>query len=41
MQSRGFRDYPRTIDTFEMHPVDWAAGLIVTLIALAAIWLGR
>jgi cobalt ECF transporter T component CbiQ len=41
MQSRGFRDYPRTIDTFEMHPVDWAAGLIVTLIVLAAIWLGR
>jgi hypothetical protein len=24
-----------------MHPVDWAAGLIVTLIVLAAIWLGR
>ena len=41
MQSRGFRDYPRTIDTFEMKPVDWAAGIIVTLIALAAIWLGR
>lgn len=41
MQSRGFRDYPRTIDTFEMRPVDWAAGLIVSLVVLAAIWLGR
>jgi cobalt/nickel transport system permease protein len=41
MQSRGFRDYPRTIDTFEMHPIDWVAGFIVTLLALSAIWLGR
>jgi cobalt ECF transporter T component CbiQ len=40
MQSRGFRDYPRTIDTFEMRPADWAAGLIVSLLTLAAIWLG-
>jgi cobalt ECF transporter T component CbiQ len=41
MQSRGFREYPRTIDVFEMHPEDWTAGVIVTLITLAAIWLGR
>jgi len=41
MQSRGFRNYPRTIDTFKMRPVDWTAGIIVFLIALAAIWLGR
>jgi cobalt/nickel transport system permease protein len=41
MQSRGFRDYPRTIDTFEMRPADWAAGLIVSLVVFAAIWLGR
>jgi cobalt/nickel transport system permease protein len=41
MQSRGFRNTPRTWDTFEMRPLDWAAGLIVCLLALATIWLGR
>jgi cobalt/nickel transport system permease protein len=41
MQARGFRNVPHTMDAFEMQPADWAAGCIVTVITLAAIWLGR
>ncbi len=41
MQSRGFRGYPRTMDTFKMRRSDWAASAIVTLIVVVAIWLGR
>jgi len=41
MQSRGFRGYPRTMDTFKMQRADWVAVGIVTLIILVAIWLGR
>lgn len=41
MQSRGFRGYPRTMDTFKMRWSDWAASGIVTLISVVAIWLGR
>jgi cobalt ECF transporter T component CbiQ len=41
MQSRGFRGYPRTMDTFKMQRTDWVASGIVTLIILVAIWLGR
>jgi cobalt ECF transporter T component CbiQ len=41
MQSRGFRNYPRTLDTFKMRTVDWLAGTLVVIIAAAAIWLGR
>lgn len=41
MQSRGFRGYPRTMDTFEMRRSDWVASGIVTLIVVVAIWLGR
>ncbi len=41
MQSRGFRGYPRTMDTFKMHRSDWAASAIVALIVVVAIWLGR
>ncbi len=41
MQSRGFRNYPRTLDTFQMHRADWVAGLIVSFVFLAAVWLGR
>jgi energy-coupling factor transporter transmembrane protein EcfT len=41
MQSRGFRDYPRTMDTFKMRRSDWVASGIVMLIVAAAIWLGR
>ncbi len=40
MQSRGFRGYPRTMDTFKMRSIDWAyliGGLVVTALA---IWLG-
>jgi len=41
MQSRCFRNYPRTLDTFKMRTVDWLAGTLVVIIAAAAIWLGR
>ena len=41
MESRGFRGYPRTMDLFQMRPADWLAGVIVTLITIAAVWLGR
>ena len=41
MQSRGFRGYPRTADTFKMQRSDWAASGLVLLIVVAAIWLGR
>jgi len=41
MQSRGFRNYPRTLDTFKMRRIDWLAGLLVLITAAAAIWLGK
>jgi len=41
MQSRGFRNYPRTLDTFKMRTIDWLAGALVVLTTAAAIWLGR
>ena len=41
MQSRGFRDYPRTLDTFKIRTIDWLAGTLVVITAAAAIWLGR
>ena len=41
MQSRGFRNYPRTLDTFKMRSIDWLAGTLVVITAAAAIWLGR
>jgi cobalt ECF transporter T component CbiQ len=41
MQSRGFRGYPRTMDTFKMRGSDWVASGIVAVIVLVAIWLGR
>jgi cobalt/nickel transport system permease protein len=41
MQSRGFRGYPRTMDTFKLRWSDWVASGIVTLIVVVAIWLGR
>jgi len=41
MQSRGFRNYPRTMDTFKMRTVDWLFGAIVVSTVAAAIWLGR
>ncbi len=41
MQSRGFRNYPRTMDTFKMRRVDWLSGAVVIIATTAAIWLGR
>lgn len=41
MQSRGFRNYPRTMDTFTMQSYDWLAGALVVLATIAAIWFGR
>ena len=41
MQSRGFRGYPRTLDTFKLRVADWLAVAIVLLITVTAIWLGR
>ena len=41
MQSRGFRNYPRTLDSFTMQTIDWLAGTLVVITAAVAIWLGR
>ena len=41
MQSRGFRGYPRTMDTFKMKPLDWTCLAMMAIITAAAIWLGR
>ena len=41
MQSRGFRNYPRTLDTFKMRRIDWLAGTLVVITAAAAVWLGK
>jgi cobalt ECF transporter T component CbiQ len=41
MQSRGFRNYPRTLDTFKMRRIDWLAGVVVIITAAVAIWMGR
>jgi cobalt/nickel transport system permease protein len=40
MQSRGFRGYPRTMDTFKMRSMDWAYLFSVLAITALAIWLG-
>jgi cobalt/nickel transport system permease protein len=41
MQSRGFRNYPRTMDTFKMRWMDWLAGVVVFSTVVTAFWLGR
>jgi len=41
MQSRGFRGYPRTMDTWKMRWVDWVWGAAMICVVAAAIWLGR
>ncbi len=41
MQSRGFRSYPRTMDSFKMQTLDWAVGAAFVIASAAAIWLGR
>jgi len=40
MQSRGFRGYPRTMDTFKMRAWDWACLIGMLLVTGIAIWLG-
>jgi cobalt ECF transporter T component CbiQ len=41
MQSRGFRNYPRTMDPFKMRMIDWLSGALVVITVAAAIWLGK
>jgi cobalt ECF transporter T component CbiQ len=41
MQSRGFRGYPRTMDTWRMRALDWLWGAAMLVVVAAAIWLGR
>ncbi|MGA2820642.1 MAG: cobalt ECF transporter T component CbiQ [Anaerolineales bacterium] len=41
MQSRGFRDYPRTIDTFQIQTVDWVSATVMLVLVVLSIWLGR
>ncbi|MDR3573633.1 MAG: cobalt ECF transporter T component CbiQ [Anaerolineaceae bacterium] len=41
MVSRGFRNYPRTIDVFQMKLRDWISSAAVLIIIGTAIWLGR
>jgi cobalt ECF transporter T component CbiQ len=41
MQSRGFRNYPRTLDTFKMRTIDWLSSVLVVITVVAVIWLGR
>ncbi len=41
MESRGYRGYPRTLDTFRFTRRDWIAAGLVLVTAAAAIWLGR
>jgi cobalt/nickel transport system permease protein len=40
MQSRGFRGYPRTMDTFKMRSMDWVCLIGLLAITALAIWLG-
>ena len=41
MQSRGFRGYPRTMDTFKMKPLDGLCLAMMVIITIVAIWLGQ
>jgi cobalt ECF transporter T component CbiQ len=41
MQSRGFRYYPKTMESFQFFPKDILAGIIVLILCTAALWLGR
>jgi cobalt/nickel transport system permease protein len=41
MESRGYREYPRTMDSFQMSRLDWISFLVVSVITGAAIWAGR
>jgi len=39
MQSRGFRNYPHTLDTFRCAGIDWLASAWWSSRPAAAIWL--
>ncbi|NMB87767.1 MAG: cobalt ECF transporter T component CbiQ, partial [Chloroflexi bacterium] len=41
MESRGFRGYPRTLESFRMRRVDWLAAFVVLFVTALAIWIGR
>jgi hypothetical protein len=41
MQSRGFRWYPKTLDSFQFHRRDYLAGMTVIMITVTALWLGH
>ena len=41
MQSRGFRYYPKTMESFQLSRKDMLAGSIVVFISAAALWFGR
>lgn len=41
MQSRGYRNYPHTMQPFKLRKRDWAAIIILIIGMVAAIWLGR
>ena len=41
MQSRGFRWYPKTLDSFQFHRRDYMAGMTVIMITVTALWLGH
>jgi energy-coupling factor transporter transmembrane protein EcfT len=41
MQSRGYTGTPRTMDTFQMRPRDWAWGAALVAVAVVMVWLGR
>lgn len=41
MEARGYRGYPRTMDSFQMGRLDWISSLVVSVITAAAIWAGR
>jgi len=41
MQSRGFRGYPKTLDTFQFRRRDTFAAVLLFILTSAALWLGR
>jgi cobalt/nickel transport system permease protein len=41
MQSRGFRDYPRTIETFQIRARDWVGASVLAILVALLTWLGR
>jgi cobalt/nickel transport system permease protein len=41
MESRGYRGYPKTMDSFQMRWFDWCFILVMVLITGMSIWFGR